>query len=115
MNLRPAEDPLVVVRLTLSGVAPNEFEGGYRIWDRCRLVNGDSTDLALAVGLALAGVDVPKSKESRSPGFVLQIEARTGRDAVFAEHGRYAISLGTPSTITVCTADRERVQFLDAE
>ena len=96
-----------ITRMPLIVWAPGIFEGGRRLDQLCQLM-----DIGPAI-LEMAGADVPQNLEAESLLPALKGKTWTGREVVFAEHGRDGILQETEFMTMVRTHDWKLVHFLD--
>jgi len=96
----------VITRVPLIVWAPGRFPGGHRVEALCQLM-----DVGPAV-LELAGVETQETMEAESILPALCGDDFSGREYVYAEHGRDGILQGTEFMTMVRTREWKLVHFL---
>jgi arylsulfatase len=97
----------IVTRVPTIVWAPGRFAGGRSLDGLCQMM-----DLGPTI-LELAGLEVPDSMEAMSLLPALAGDAWSGREVVFAEHGRDGILRETEFMTMVRSRDWKLVHFLD--
>lgn len=99
----------IITRVPTIVWSPGRFEGGRRLDQLCSWF-----DLGPTI-LEIAGLPVPETFEAESLIPALAGESWSGRDAVFAEHGRDGTLQGTEFMTMVRTSEWKLVHFVDSE
>jgi arylsulfatase A-like enzyme len=97
----------IITRVPAIVWSPGRFAGGRQLDGLCQLM-----DLGPTI-LELAGIEIPHSFEAVSLLPALQGQPWTGREVVYAEHGRDGILQTTEFMTMVRTAEWKLVHFLD--